>query len=93
MKLSKKNLLFYLNESLTSSDKSEIESIVKREIKNALDDSKFKNKVKDIVGDEHKSREFENKMVTLSKNVLVQLYKQLYNKRSFWTSGLSNDAN
>jgi hypothetical protein len=93
MKLLKKNLIQTINESLTSSDKSEVESIVKKEIKSALEDSKNKSRIKDIVNDELKSKDFENKMITLSKNVLVQLYKQLYNKRSFWTSGLSNDPN
>lgn len=93
MKLTKKWLTNTINESLTSGDKSEIESIIKKEIKSTMDDTTFKNKVKDILNDVHKSKEFENKMVTLSKNVLVQLYKQLYNKRNFWTSGLSNDAN
>lgn len=93
MKLTKKGLISYVNESLTQTDKSEIEILVRKEIKAALEDTKFKNKVKDIVSDEHKTRDFEDKMVNLSKNVLVQLYKQLYNKRGFWTSGLSNNAN
>lgn len=87
------NQLKLVTEALTQTDKTEIERIVRKEIKDALDDSKFKKKVKDIVGDEHKSRDFEKKIVDISKNVLVQMYKQMYNKRSFWTSGLSNDPN
>lgn len=83
--------LKYITESLTQTDKNEIETIVRKEIKSALDDSKFKKKVKDIMDDEHKSKDFERKLVEVSKNVLVQLFKQMYNKRSVWTSGLSND--
>lgn len=91
--MTKKDLVVNVNESLTQSDKSEIETIVKKEIKTIFDDVKLKSKVKELINDEHKSKDFENKMISLSKNVLVQLYKQLYNKRSFWTAGLSNDAN
>ena len=80
-----------LTETFTQTDKSEIERIAKKEIKDALDDSKFKKKIKDIMDDEHKSKDFEKKLVEVSKNVLIQLFKQMYNKRSFWASGLSND--
>lgn len=80
-----------VTEALTQTDKSEIERMIRKEIKDALDDSKMKKKIKDAITDEHKSRDFEKKIVDINKNVLVQLYKQMYNKRSFWTSGLSND--
>lgn len=80
-----------ITEALTQTDKSEIEKIARKEVKDAIDDAKFKKKIKDIMDDEHKSRDFEKKLVEVSKNVLVQLFKQLYNKRSTWTSGLSND--
>ena len=73
--------LKYLTETFTQTDKLEIERIVRKEIKDSMTDSKLK------------SKEFEKRLVDVSKNVLVQLYKQLYNKRSFWTSGLSNDPN
>lgn len=83
--------LSLLTESLTQTDKNEIERIIRKEIKDAIDDPKFKKKIKDLMDDEHKSRDFEKKLVEVSKNVLVQLFKQMYSKRSFWTSGLSND--
>jgi len=85
--------LMYLTESLTQTDKTEIERMARKEIKDALDDNKFKNKIKDVVDDVHKSKDFERKLVEVSKNVLIQLFKQMYNKRSFWASGLSNDSN
>lgn len=91
MKLTKKEIL-RLRESITPSDKTEIERIIRKEIKDFTEETKFKNKIKDMISDDHKSRDFERKMVELSKNVLVQLFKQMYNKRSFWASGLSNDA-
>lgn len=85
------NQLKVISETFTQTDKSEIEKIVRKEIKDVLDDSKFKKKIKDYMDEEHKSRDFEKKLVEVSKNVLVQLFKQMYNKRSVWTSGLSND--
>lgn len=87
------NQLKLITETLTQTDKTEIERIARKEIKDALDDSKFKNKIKNLMDDEHKSKDFERKLVEISKNVLVQLFKQMYNKRSFWASGLSNDPN
>lgn len=85
--------LKYITETFNQTDILEIERIVRKEIKDAMSNSKFKSKVKDILTDEYKSKDFEKRVVDVSKNVLVQLYKQLYNKRSFWTSGLSNDPN
>lgn len=87
------NQLKLITETLTQTDKTEIERIARKEIKDTLDDSKFKNKIKNLMDDEHKSKDFERKLVEISKNVLVQLFKQMYNKRSFWASGLSNDPN
>jgi hypothetical protein len=80
-----------ITESITQTDKNEIERMIRKEIKDTIDDAKFKKKIKDLMDDEHKSRDFEQKLVEISKNVLVQLFKQMYNKRSFWTSGLSNN--
>ena len=80
-----------LTENFTQTDKSEIERIARKEIKDAMDDSKFTKKIKDVMDSEHKSKDFEKKLVEVSKNVLIQLFKQMYNKRSFWASGLSND--
>lgn len=83
--------LNFLTESLTQTDKSEIERIARKEIKDAIDDMKFKKKIKDMIEDDRKSRDFEKKLVDVSKNVLIQLFKQMYSKRNFWTTGLSND--
>ena len=81
-----------ITEAITQTDKSEIERMIRKEIKDTLDDNKFKKKIKDLMDTEHKSREFEQKLIELNKNVLVQLFKQMYNKRSFWASGLSNTS-
>lgn len=86
-----------VSEELTATDKSDIKSIVKKEIKDFLDisrGSQFETKVKSIVKDSIKGdKDLENKMVEISRNVLVQLYKQLWTRRAFWANDLKNAAN
>jgi len=86
-----------INEALTPSDKSDIKVMIKKEIKDFLDitrGSQFETKVKDIVKDSLKTnKDFENKVVEITRNVLVQLYKQLWTRRSFWANDLRNSPN
>jgi hypothetical protein len=86
-----------LSESLSPSDKSDIKVMIKKEIKDFLDitrGSQFETKVKDIVKDSLKTnKDFENKVVEITRNVLVQLYKQLWTRRSFWVNDLRNSPN
>jgi hypothetical protein len=83
-----------ISESLTATDKNEIKSIVKKEIKDFLDlnrSSDFEKKVSDIVSKKFKNdKELEKHIVDITKNVLVQLYKSLWTKRNFWTNDLKN---
>jgi hypothetical protein len=86
-----------INEALSPTDKSDIKVLIKNEIKDFLSitrGSQFETKVKDIVKDTVKSnKDFENKVVEITRNVLVQLYKQLWTRRSFWVNDLKNSAN
>jgi|GEM_PF-1095536 hypothetical protein len=86
-----------INEALTPTDKSDIKVMIKKEIKDFLDitrGSQFETKVKDIVKDSIKgNKDFENKVVEITRNVLVQLYKQLWTRRSFWANDLRNSPN
>jgi len=63
-----------LHEELTKSDKTEIEKMVNAAIKKAIKDDKA----------------LEDKVVDITKNVLTQLYKTLWTRRSFWKSTLKN---
>ena len=75
-----------LHEELTKAD-------VKDVIKQELNSNFLKTKVEDIVK-KHISNnpQLEDKVVDITSNVLTQLYKQLWVKRSFWKSGLKNSA-
>lgn len=76
-----------LNEELTRAD-------VKKEIKTFMGSSEFKSKVEKIVRDRIKNEKgLEDKVVKITKNVITQLYKTLWTKRSMWQSQLTNKAN
>ena len=85
-----------LNESLTQADKSDIKSLVKKEIKDFLENNRsaeFESKVSDIIRRKLKNdKENEKYLVELTKNVLIQLYKNLWTRRNFWSSDLKNSA-
>ena len=66
----------------------------KTEIKKHIDSSEFKGKIEKIVKDRIKNeKELEDKVVDITKNVLTQLYKALWVKRSVWKNMLSNKGN
>ena len=59
-----------------------------------MDSTEFKTKVEKIVKDRiNKDKALEDKVVEISRNVLTQLYKALWVKRSVWKSMLSNKSN
>jgi len=76
-----------LNEEITKSD-------VKKEIRNFMGSSEFESKVAQIVKDKIKNEKgLEDKVVDITKNVITQLYKTLWTKRSMWQSHFKNKAN
>jgi hypothetical protein len=76
-----------LNENMTKSD-------VNKEIKTYLDTKDFESRISKIIRDRiNKDKEIEDKVVEITKNVLIQLYKTLWTKRSFWKDNLSNKSN
>jgi hypothetical protein len=76
-----------ISENLTKTD-------ISKEIKVYMDSQDFKSKVEKIVKDRLKNeKELEDKIVEITKNVLTQLYKTLWTKKSFWRDNLSNKNN
>ena len=86
-----------LNEALTQTDKSDIKSLVKKEIKDFLENNRsaeFENKVGEIIKKKMKNdKDIEKYLVELTRNVLIQLYKNLWTRRNFWSSDLKNSPN
>jgi hypothetical protein len=65
-----------------------------KEIKVYMDSDAFKLKIEKIVKDRIKNeKELENRVVEISKNVLTQLFKALWVKKSFWRDNLNNKNN
>lgn len=76
-----------LSEELTKAD-------IKAEIVKFLDSTEFKTKISTIVADRVKNEKgIEDKIVDITKNVITQLYKTLWTKRSMWQGQLKNKAN
>ncbi len=67
---------------------------VKKEIKIYLDSQAMNDKITKIVKDRIKNEKMlEDKVVEITTNVLTQLYKNLWIKRNFWKTGLTNKSN
>ncbi len=83
-----------INEQLSPTDKSDIKAMIRKEIKDFLDvnrSSEFETKVADIIKKRFKSdKDFEKYFVDVTRNVLIQLYKNLYTRRNFWANDLKN---
>jgi hypothetical protein len=76
--------------SLTATDKKQIETIVKKEIKDFLKSTQAHKTVVDIVKKEMGTRDINQKVVDLSTKVVVELFKQLWQRKSFWEGPLKN---
>ena len=76
--------------SLTATDKKQIETIAKKEIKDFLDSTQAHKIVVDMVKKEMGTRDINQKVVDLSTKVVVELFKQLWQRKSFWEGSLKN---
>ena len=76
--------------SLTDSDKREIERITKKEIKSFMDSTQAHKVVVDMVKKEMGTRDINDKVIDLSTKVVVELFKTLWQRKSFWESALKN---
>lgn len=78
----------YINEALTKSDEKRIGVLIRKEIKDAFG-SDLEKKVKDIIEKEIKGTKFEKHVVEITKDVLEQLYRQLWMRRMFWKNAIN----
>lgn len=76
--------------ALDTQDKREIEKIVKKEIKDFLDTTQAHNTVVKIIQKEMGTRDINDKIVDLSTKVVVELFKTLWQRKSFWETALKN---
>ena len=76
--------------SLTTQDKKEIENIAKKEIKSFMDSTQAHRVVLKIIQDELGTKKIDDKIIDLSTKVVVELFKTLWQRKSFWESALKN---
>jgi hypothetical protein len=76
--------------ALTDQDKKEIERIAKKEIKDFMDTTNAHKIVVKIIQDELGTRKIDDKIVDLSTKVVVELFKTLWQRKSFWESALKS---
>lgn len=74
---------YIIKEALTKTDETQIGVMIRKEIK-AVFGSNLEKKVKDIVEKELKGTKFRKEVVNISKDVLEQLYRELWMRRMFW---------
>lgn len=76
--------------ALTDSDKREIEKIAKKEVKDFLESTQAHSIVVKVIQKELGTKNIDDKIVDLSTKVVVELFKTLWQKKSFWEGSLKN---
>ena len=76
-----------IKEALTKTEENKIGVMIRKEIKDAFG-SNLDKKVTDIVQKELKGTKFRNDVVKISKDVLEQLYRELWMRRMFWKNAI-----
>jgi hypothetical protein len=75
---------------ITDSDKTQIENIVRKEIKAFMDSTQAHTIVIKAIQDELGTKKIDDKIVDLSTKVVVELFKTLWQRKSFWESALKS---
>lgn len=76
--------------ALTSQDKKDIEKIVQSELKSFLDTTQAHNIVIKVIQKELGTKKIDDKIVDLSTKVVVELFKTLWQRKSFWETSLKS---
>jgi hypothetical protein len=76
--------------ALTNSDVKEIEKIAKKEMKDFLETTQAHNIVMKIIQKEIGARSVDERIVDLSSKVVVELFKTLWQRKSFWETSLKS---
>lgn len=76
--------------AIDSSDKKEMEAIARREMKSFLDSTQAHSVIIKIIQKELGTNKVNDKIVDLATKVVVELFKTLWQRKSFWESSLKN---
>ncbi len=76
--------------ALTDQDKREIENITRKEIKDFMDTTQAHKIVVKMIQDELGTKKIDDKIIDLSTKVVVELFKTLWQRKSFWETALKS---
>jgi DNA-binding ferritin-like protein len=76
--------------ALSNSDIKEIEKITKREMKQFLETTQAHDIVIKIIQKELGTKSIDERIVDLSSKVVVELFKTLWQRKSFWEQPLKS---
>jgi len=80
-----------IKEELNRSDKAEIKKLARKEFEEMLKTSDIKSKIEKMVKDQiGKDKSTQKEVAKISEKVLIQFYKTLWTRRSFWANKLDN---
>lgn len=74
--------------AFTDSDKKEIERIARKEVQDFLNTTQATKIVVKVIQDELGTKKIDDKIVDLSTKVVVELFKTLWQRKSFWEGSL-----
>lgn len=75
---------------MTDQDKKEIEKIVEKEIERFMHSTNASKVVVKMIQDELGTKNIDDKIVDLSTKVVVELFKTLWQRKSFWEGALKS---
>lgn len=80
-----------IKEELTRADKIEIKNIIRTEFEDMLKKSNIKEVIGKIVTNQlKKDKPTQREVTNITQKVLVQFYKTMWTRRTFWANKLDN---
>ncbi len=80
-----------IKEELTRDDKAEIKKLARKEFEDMLKTTDIKSKIEALVKKQLKNdKPTQKEVAKISEKVLVQFYKTMWTRRSFWSNKLDS---
>ena len=76
--------------ALSEQDKKQIEKITQKEIRDFMNSTQVHKMVVKTIQDELGTKKIDDKIIDLSTKVVVELFKTLWQRKSFWETALKN---
>jgi predicted DNA-binding protein (UPF0278 family) len=76
--------------ALSNTDIKEIEKITRKEMKDFLESTQAHNHVIKMIQKELGTKNIDEKIVDISTKVVVELFKTLWQRKSFWETSLKS---